>query len=139
MITANILGIKAKQFFRSTKFQATTYNINYAILTSTVSKDPRYHDIQTPPVNITNLDNDYPGVTLTSQVYKLTPDSPTAQISVVMSYFYSDPGSLFSPDLAKWYRSQAKVPFVAIAFPKSSHMFISEYPEQFATELGKLL
>lgn len=61
------------------------------------------------------------------------------QISVVMSYFYSEPGSLFSPDLAKWYRSQAKVPFVAIPFPKSSHMFISEYPEQFATELGKLL
>lgn len=61
------------------------------------------------------------------------------RITVPLTYFYAVPGSLFSPALEKWYSEQANVPFRAVAFPDSSHMFISEHPEQFAAELAKLL
>lgn len=60
-------------------------------------------------------------------------------ITVPFTYFYAVPGSLFSPELAKWYEKQVHVPFQSVAFPESSHMFISEHPELFAEELGKLL
>ena len=62
-----------------------------------------------------------------------------SKISVPLTYFYAVPGSLFSPELADWYRQQAKVPFKAVAFPESSHMFISEHPDEFDDELEKLL
>ena len=61
------------------------------------------------------------------------------KITVPLTYFYAVPGSLFSPELAEWYQTHANVPFKAVAFPESTHMFISEHPEQFAKELGKLL
>lgn len=61
------------------------------------------------------------------------------KISVPLTYFYAVPGSLFSPELADWYQQQLKVPFKAVAFPDSTHMFISEHPKQFAKELEKLL
>lgn len=61
------------------------------------------------------------------------------KISVPLTYFYAVPGSLFSPELADWYKQHAKVPFSAVAFPESTHMFISEHPDMFATELEKLL
>ncbi len=60
-------------------------------------------------------------------------------ITVPLTYFYAVPGSLFSPKLAEWYRHQAKVPFKAVAFPDSTHMFISEHPKDFAREMEKLL
>lgn len=60
-------------------------------------------------------------------------------ISVPLFYFYADPGSLFSPELAEWYGENVKAPYQAVMFPKSNHMFISEYPERFAEEVGKLL
>ncbi len=61
------------------------------------------------------------------------------RITVPLTYFYAVPGSLFSPDLAEWYRKNANVPFREAAFPDSTHMFISEHPDLFAEELGKLL
>jgi len=61
------------------------------------------------------------------------------KITVPLTYFYAVPGSLFSPELSEWYRRNAAVPFKAVAFPDSSHMFISEHPELFAKELEKLL
>lgn len=61
------------------------------------------------------------------------------RITVPLTYFYAIPGSLFSPELAAWYQAQAHVPFRAVGFPDSTHMFISEHPEQFAKELAKLL
>lgn len=61
------------------------------------------------------------------------------KISVPLTYFYAVPGSLFSPELANWYKQQVKVPFKAVAFPESTHMFISEHPDEFAEELEKLL
>ena len=60
-------------------------------------------------------------------------------ITVPLTYFYAVPGSLFSPELAEWYRQNVTAPFSAVAFPDSTHMFISEHPELFAKELEKLL
>lgn len=61
------------------------------------------------------------------------------KITVPLKYFYAVPGSLFSPDLAQWYKENTTAPFNAVAFPKSTHMFIAENPELFAQELSKLL
>ena len=60
-------------------------------------------------------------------------------ITVPLTYFYADPGSLFSPKLAGWYAEHAKVPFKAVKFPNSDHMLVSNYPEKFAEEVGALL
>ena len=60
-------------------------------------------------------------------------------ITVPLTYFYPVPGSLFSPQLADWYRKNVNTPFNSVAFPDSSHMFIFEHPEQFANELRKIL
>lgn len=62
-----------------------------------------------------------------------------AQITVPLTYFYAVPGSLFSPALAEWYQEHCPTPFRSVAFPNSTHMFISEHPEQFADEIAKLL
>ena len=61
------------------------------------------------------------------------------QINVPATYFYADPGSLFSPKLADWYREHVKSEYDCVCFPESSHMLVSEYPEKFAEEIGKVL
>ncbi|MBQ3666248.1 MAG: alpha/beta hydrolase [Lachnospiraceae bacterium] len=61
------------------------------------------------------------------------------KITVPITYFYATPGSLFSPELADWYRRNTNMPVRTVAFKKSTHMFIMEHPEQFAKELEKLL
>ena len=61
------------------------------------------------------------------------------KITVPLTYFYAVPGSLFSPELAKWYEQHAQVPFRSVPFADSTHMFISEHPAEFAQALGKLL
>ena len=61
------------------------------------------------------------------------------QINVPVTYFYADPGSLFSPKLADWYREHVKSEYDCVCFPESSHMLVSEYPEKFAEEIGKVL
>ena len=61
------------------------------------------------------------------------------RITVPLTYFYPTPGSLFSPDLAEWYRSNTKAPFNSVEFPDGTHMFIAEHPDLFAKELEKLL
>lgn len=60
-------------------------------------------------------------------------------ITVPLTYFYADPGSLFSPKLADWYGEHANTPYKAVRFPDSDHMLVSNYPEKFAEEVGKLL
>ena len=60
-------------------------------------------------------------------------------ITVPLTYFYADPGSLFSPKLADWYGEHVKTPYQAVCFPDSDHMLVSNYPEKFAEEVGKLL
>ena len=62
-----------------------------------------------------------------------------SKISVPLTYFYAVPGSLYPPELADWYRSQAQVPFRAIAFEDSTHRFVTEHPDKIIEELGKLL
>ena len=60
-------------------------------------------------------------------------------ITVPVTYFYADPGSLFSPALADWYRDHVTTPFKAVCFSESTHMLVSDYPEKFAEEVGKVL
>ena len=60
-------------------------------------------------------------------------------ITVPLTYFYADPGSLFSPKLAEWYKAHVKTPFQAVRFPESDHMLVSNDPERFAENVAKLL
>lgn len=60
-------------------------------------------------------------------------------ITVPVTYFYADQGSLFSPALADWYRDHITAPYKAVCFPESTHMLISDHPEKFAEEVGKVL
>ncbi len=61
------------------------------------------------------------------------------KITVPLSYFYAVPGSLFSPDLAAWYGENVQTPFRAVPFENSTHMLVSEHPEQFAEEVIQVL
>ncbi len=71
---------------------------------------------------------------------KLQDNRPVAEeITVPVTYFYADPGSLFSPELADWYREHIKTKYNAIRFPESTHMLVSDYPEKFAEEVSAVL
>ena len=71
---------------------------------------------------------------------KAQDNRPTVeQITVPLTYFYADPGSLFSPELADWYAEHVKTPFKAVRFPESTHMLVSDNPEKFAQEVGKVI
>ena len=60
-------------------------------------------------------------------------------ITVPLTNIYADPGSLFSPKLAGWYKNHVKTPFKAVRFPNSDHMIVSNYPDRFAECVAKLL
>ena len=71
---------------------------------------------------------------------KLQDNRPSVeQITVPVTYFYADPGSLFSPKLADWYREHVPTQYDAVRFPDSTHMLVSDYPEKFAQEVGAVL
>ena len=61
------------------------------------------------------------------------------EITVPVTYFYADPGSLFSPALADWYREHIMTPYRAVRFPKSTHMLVSDHPDKFAQEVSAVL
>ena len=61
------------------------------------------------------------------------------QITVPVTYLYAYPGSLFSPELADWYKENVKTQYKAICFPDSTHMLVSDYPERFAEVVGATL
>ncbi len=61
------------------------------------------------------------------------------KITVPFCYFYPNPGSLFSPNIEKWYRDNVKSDFKSVEFPNSTHMLIAENPTLFAQEIKKLL
>ena len=61
------------------------------------------------------------------------------KITVPFRYFYPDPGSIFSPELEKWYRENIKTDFNSVKFENSTHLLIAEHPTKFAQELEKLL
>ncbi len=56
-----------------------------------------------------------------------------------LTYFYADPGSLFSPELAQWYQQHVPTEFKAVRFEGATHMLVDEQPEKFAAELTALL
>lgn len=60
-------------------------------------------------------------------------------ITVPLTYFYADPGSLFSPKLAEWYRDHVKTPYHAVCFPGSDHMLVTNDPDRFTGSVEKLL
>lgn len=60
-------------------------------------------------------------------------------ITVPFAYFYAEPGSLVSPELALWYRVHVRSVFQSTAFVNSTHMLIAKQPIKFAQELEKLL
>lgn len=61
------------------------------------------------------------------------------KIAVPVTYFYADPGSLFSPALAVWYREHVRTPYRSVIFPASTHMLVSDHPYRFASELMKVI
>lgn len=61
------------------------------------------------------------------------------QITVPVTYFYADPGSLFSPKLADWYKDHLHTQYSSVRFPDSTHMLISDHPEKFAQEVSAVL
>ena len=71
---------------------------------------------------------------------KLQDNRPAVeQITVPVTYFYADPGSLFSPKLADWYREHVPTQYNTVRFPDSTHMLVSDYPEKFAEDVGRAL
>ena len=71
---------------------------------------------------------------------KLQDNRPiVGQIAVPLFYFYADPGSLFSPALADWYREHVRSAYKSVRFPECTHMLVTDYPEKFTEEVGKVL
>lgn len=62
-----------------------------------------------------------------------------AMITVPLTYFYADPGSLFSPKLALWYKDHVKTPFHSVRFPGSDHMLVTNDPDRFTENVARLL
>ena len=61
------------------------------------------------------------------------------KISVPVFYFYAVPGSLFSPELADWYREHVRTPYQAVDFPNCTHMMVNDRPHQFTREVLDVL
>ena len=60
-------------------------------------------------------------------------------ITVPLTYFYADPGSLFSPKLADWYGDHVKTPYHAVCFSGSDHMLVTNDPDRFTENVERLL
>ena len=76
---------------------------------------------------------------LSASMKKQDNRSAVGQITVPVTYFYADPGSLFSPALADWYKEHIVTPYRAVCFPESTHMLVTDYPEKFTEEVTKVL
>lgn len=62
-----------------------------------------------------------------------------SQITVPVTYFYAEPGSLFSPTLADWYKENVKTSYRAVCFPECTHMMVHDHPEKFTKEISTVL
>lgn len=62
-----------------------------------------------------------------------------AGLDVPLTYFYADPGSLFSPKLAEWYELNVPTFNKSVRFEGATHMLVDEQPEKFAAEVAALL
>ncbi len=60
-------------------------SVSYSILTTAVSIDPKYNGLAIEEVKLINLDNDTPGITISTSSYKLKPSSTTTTANVVLS------------------------------------------------------
>ncbi len=60
-------------------------------------------------------------------------------ITVPVTYFYADPGSLFTPELSYWYALHVKSHYTSVRFGNATHLFISEQPKEFAKEVENFL
>ena len=60
-------------------------------------------------------------------------------LDVPLAYFFANPGSLFSPELAGWYEANAPCAFKAVRFENASHLLVDEQPDKFAAEVSALL
>ncbi|GEM_PF-3589247 len=74
--TVTVTGVDDDIFDQSVAFE---------ILTTAVSKDPKYNNIKIPAVRLVNHDDDSPGVTISSKTYKLTPSDNTTEVAVILS------------------------------------------------------
>ncbi|MBO4350177.1 MAG: hypothetical protein J6A01_04410 [Proteobacteria bacterium] len=61
------------------------HTVEFEILTTAVSKDPKYDKIKIPAVRMVNNDDDLPGITISSKTYKLTPADNTTEVGVILS------------------------------------------------------
>jgi pimeloyl-ACP methyl ester carboxylesterase len=62
-----------------------------------------------------------------------------AKITVPLTYFYAQPGTLFPSALADWYREHTGGPYRAVAFTGSTHLLPTDAPITFAANVKKLL
>ena len=62
-----------------------------------------------------------------------------SHITVPVTYFYAEPGSLFSPALADWYRENVKTSYRAVCFRECTHMMVNDHPEKFTKEISTVL
>lgn len=60
-------------------------------------------------------------------------------LDIPLTYFYADPGSLFSPKLAEWYEQNVPSGCKTVRFDGATHMLVSDQPERFAQEVAALL
>lgn len=62
-----------------------------------------------------------------------------AALDIPLTYFFADPGSLFSPGLAEWYGQTVPTAYKSVAFERATHLLIEEQPKKFASEVAALL
>ena len=60
-------------------------------------------------------------------------------LHVPLTYFYPDPGSLFSPELVIWYREHIPTRFRAVRFKGCTHVLIEERPMKFTEEMLRVI
>ena len=61
------------------------------------------------------------------------------KITVPLTYFYPYPEACFMCELKDYYKENVNVPYKAVKFDKTDHMFPSEKPNKFAEEIRKVL
>jgi len=84
-------------------------------------------------------DCDITTLTALSQSMKLQDNRDFIEkVDVPLTYFYADPGSIFLPELEKWYRENCKTEFESVRF-EGTHLFISDDPDTFTNKVSLLI
>lgn len=61
------------------------------------------------------------------------------EIHIPVAFFYANPGSLFSPDVAKYMQSKVKGNAIMVPFENASHALLFSHGKQFTKELMHFL